>query len=158
LKPLILHGEYELTVDEKNRMLVPAEIRRQLVPDRDGEAFFLITGINGRPWLYPEGVYALLVDRDPTELTPHEDALDYDLFNLGLASRLEWDKQGRVLFPDRFVKRSGLGKDVTLVGARNHLELWDRQDWEAKRTDLLRKSAELALKARQVRNQPPTEV
>ena len=156
LRHLVFFGEFELTVDTtKNRMLLPAEIRRQVDPQRDGEAFFLVTGVDGRPWMYPERYYETLVSRDPSELTPTQDALDYDRMNLGMASRLEWDSQGRVLFPEKVLKRAGIGKEVTLVGNRDHLELWDRSEWDAERARLDAKRAEIALKMRQARQQPP---
>jgi len=154
-RPLTLHGEYELTIDEKNRMLVPSDIRKQIVKDRDGEAFFIVLATDGRPWLYPELVYEKLIARDDRELTPDEDALAYDRINLGMASRIEWDKQGRVLFPDKFLKRSGIGKNVTLLGVRNHLELWSTTDWEAEQKILAARQAEIALRARQARQSPP---
>jgi len=154
---LVLYGEYELTVDDKNRMLVPSEIRKQIDSQRDGEAFFLVMGVDGRPWLYPERYYEQLVSRDPGELTPTQDVLDYDRMNLGMASRLEWDKQGRVLFPDKVLKRSGIAKEVTLVGNRDHLELWDRSQWEAERERLSARREEIALRIRQARRaEPPT--
>jgi MraZ protein len=151
---LVLFGEHELTIDDKNRMRVPSEVRKQIDPERDGEAFFLVMGTDGRPWLYPEKHYETLVSRDPNELTPHEDALAYDRMNLGMASRIEWDKQGRVLFPDKFLKRSGVGRDVTLIGVRDHLELWSTKDWEVEREQLAARRAEIALKARQARQSP----
>jgi MraZ protein len=151
LRHLVLYGEYELTIDEKNRMLVPSDVRKAIDPERDGEAFFLIMGINRVPWLYPERTYESLVARDPGDITPGEDALAYDQMNFAMASRLEWDKQGRVLFPDKILKRTSLGRDVTLIGVRDHLELWNRSDWETHREALLARSAEIALKAKQAR-------
>jgi MraZ protein len=153
---LVLYGEHELSIDDKNRMLVPSEIRKQIDPQLDGEAFFLVLGIDGRPWLYPEKHYEELVSRQRSELTPDEDSLDYDRMNLGMASRIEWDKQGRVLFPEKFLKRSGIGKEVTLLGVRDHLELWPRAAWEAERQVLEARRAEVALKARQARQTPQT--
>jgi len=61
-----------------------------------------------------------------------------------------------VQFKDKLLQRSGIGKDVTLVGVNDHLELWNRSDWEAEREALSRRRAEIALKARQARQQPPT--
>jgi len=141
LRNLVLYGEYELTIDDKNRMLVPADIRKNIDPQRDGEAFFLVYGIDGRPWLYPERYYEQLVNRDPSELTPNDDVLAYDRMNLGMASRIEWDKQGRVLFPEKTLRRTGLGKEVTLIGVRDHLELWNTSSWEERRQALLEKRA-----------------
>ena len=155
MRHLVLYGNYELTVDDKNRILVPSEVRKKLDPDRDGEAFFLVTGRDGRLWLYPERHYELLVSRDPSELTPSEDTLAFDRLMLGLASRVEWDKQGRVLLPDKALKRAGIGKEVTLVGARDHLELWNRADWESEREQLETRRRDLVEKIRQERDKPP---
>ena len=155
MRHLVLYGNYELTVDDKNRILVPSEVRKKLDPERDGEAFFLVTGRDGRLWLYPERHYELLVSRDPSELTPSEDMLAFDRMMLGLASRVEWDKQGRVLLPDKALKRAGIGKEVTLVGARDHLELWNRADWESEREQLETRRRDLVEKIRQERDKPP---
>ena len=155
MRHLVLYGNYELTVDDKNRILVPSEVRKKLDPERDGEAFFLVTGRDGRLWLYPERHYEQLVSRDPSELTPSEDTLAFDRLMLGLASRVEWDKQGRVLLPDKALRRAGIGKEVTLVGARDHLELWNRADWESEREQLETRRRDLVEKIRQERDKPP---
>ena len=154
MRHLVLSGNFDLTVDDKNRILVPSEVRKKLDPERDGEAFFLVTGRDGRLWLYPERHYELLVSRDPSELTPSEDTLAFDRLMLGLASRVEWDKQGRVLLPDKALKRAGIGKEVTLVGARDHLELWNRADWESEREQLETRRRDLVEKIRQERDKP----
>ena len=151
MRHLVLYGEYELTIDDKNRMLIPSEVRRSIDPERDGEAFFLVVGVNRVPWLYPERAYEQLISRNPAELTPEEDSLAFDQMNFAMASRLEWDKQGRVLIPEKTLKRTGLTKDVTLIGVRDHLELWNQADWEARREALLARSAEIAIRAKQVR-------
>ena len=154
LRHLVLYGEYELTIDDKNRMLVPSDVRRSIDPERDGEAFFLVVGVNRIPWLYPERTYEALIARDPAELTPEEDALAFDQMNFAMANRLEWDKAGRVLIPDKTLRRTGLGKDVTLIGVRDHLELWNRAEWETRREALLARSSEIALRAKQARQTP----
>jgi MraZ protein len=149
VRHLLLFGEYDLNIDEKSRLLVPSEIRRQIDPERDGEAFFVITGVNRVPWMYPERYYEELVSRRPAELTPTEYVLAFDQLNFALASRVEWDKAGRVLIPDKTLKRAGLQKEVTLIGVRDHLELWNRKDWELRRQALEQKIPEIALLAKQ---------
>jgi len=49
--------------------------------------------------------------------------------------------------PDKTLRRSAIGKDVTLVGLGNHLELWNRNEWEIRSNELLEKSSEIALQA-----------
>ena len=44
---------------------------------------------------------------------------------------VELDRQGRVRIPQELVELVGLGREVVLLGVQDHLELWDRQRWEA---------------------------
>lgn len=143
----ILYGEHELSIDEKNRILVPAEIRKSLDPDRDGEAFFLVFGKNRKPWLYPRKYYEHLVSTGQQELMPNDDLLAFDQYHFAMASLLEWDKQGRILLPDKMLKRTGTGRVVTLIGARDHLELWNRTEWDARFEELIARSTEITLRA-----------
>jgi MraZ protein len=126
----ILYGEHELTIDDKNRLLIPAEIRKSLDPERDGESFFLVIGRNRKPWLYAEKYYQHLVSLRQQELTPDEDVLAFDQYHFAMVSQVEWDKQGRIQLRDKTLKRTGTLKEVTLIGARDHLELWNRSEWE----------------------------
>jgi MraZ protein len=154
LRHAVLYGEYELSIDEKNRLLIPAEIRKSMTPDRDGEAFFLIVGVNRKPWLYPERYYEELITQPTPEITPAEDLLAFDQMNFAMANKIGWDKQGRCLIPDKTLRRTGTTRgEVTLIGARDHLELWNRPDWDARREELMAKSSEIALRAKQVRQQ-----
>jgi MraZ protein len=137
-------------------LLIPSEIRKQLNPERDGDAFFVIVGINRKPWLYSERYYESLVFQQAPEITPGEDSLMFDQMNFAMASRVEWDKQGRILVPDKTLKRTGTNKEVTLIGARDHIELWNRPDWEAWEIELDRRRAEIALKAKQARKEDAT--
>lgn len=155
MKHAVLIGEFELTIDDKNRLLIPAEVRRTLDPQRDGEAFILVIGVNKRPWLYPENYYQQLVSAAEQSITPEEDSLAFDLMHFAMASRLEWDKQGRVLIPDKTLRRTGIGKEVTLVGVRNHLELWNRDDWEAHHEALMERMSEISLRAKQSQRVEP---
>lgn len=150
----ILYGEHELSIDDKNRMLVPAEIRKSLDVGRDGHAFFLAIGRNRKPWLYAEKYYEHLVSLGQQELTPDEDVLAFDQYHFAMASRLEWDKQGRILLPDKTLKRTGIAREVTLIGARDHLELWNRSEWENRFEELMQKSNEVTQRAKQARQHP----
>ena len=150
----VLYGEYELTIDEKNRLLIPSEVRRSINQDEHGEAFFLVIGINRLPWIYPERYYERLVTQEPGDIIPAQDLLAFDQLHFAMASRIEPDKQGRVVLPEKTLKRVGINdRDVTLIGARDHLELWNRADWEARRQELERRGPEIALAAKSARRQ-----
>jgi MraZ protein len=152
---LVFHGARELTIDDKNRLLIPSDVRRKIVPQRDGDAFYVVEGVNDKLWLYPELYYDSLTTQQQNELMPDEDALAYDHWNLGSAERIEWDKAGRILIPENYLKDAGLGKEVTLVGARDHLELWNRSDWRTYLEALRQRKSEIAVK-RRLRPPSPT--
>lgn len=145
----LLFGNYELTIDDKNRLLVPSEIRKAIDPETDGEAFFLVTGRNGKLWLYPEKYYETLASQIVSEMAPEDDLLAFDQLNFSLATRLEWDKQGRMVIPEKLLRKQELSREVTLIGVRDHAELWSRADWEAYAAELESRRAEVAFRAKQ---------
>jgi DNA-binding transcriptional regulator/RsmH inhibitor MraZ len=49
---------------------------------------------------------------------------------------MAWDAQGRVVLPEKLLTRANLGKNVTIVGAGDHLVIRNREDWE-KRAEML---------------------
>jgi len=149
----VLTGEFELNVDDKNRLLIPSEVRRSINQAEHGDGFFLVMGINRRPWLYPERYYENLVTAAPADITPEQDLLAFDQLHFALASRIELDGQGRLLLPQKILRRSGIQKEVTLIGVRDHLEVWNRADWEARIEELELKAAEIAVAAKRQRQQ-----
>lgn len=147
MRNAIFIGEHDLTLDDKNRLLVPSDVRRAMSPERDGEGFYVIIGVNRKPWLFPERYYEKLLDREgetlspEAELNPDLQRLDDWLKRFGGARRVAWDRQGRILLPDTTLRRTDTRRDVTLVGVRNHLELWNRDDWERHISGLLQLEA-----------------
>lgn len=154
MRHLLLIGEHELTIDEKNRLPVPSEIRKAIDSERDGDAFFLVLGLNRKPWLYPERYYEQLVFQAQPEITPGEEQLDFAHANFALANRLEWDSQGRLLIPAKTLRRTELNREVTLIGAGDHLEIWNRSDWDARREQILARHPDIAIRAKQARQTP----
>ena len=90
-----LFGNYELTLDEKNRLLVPSDIRKAWNPE-DSESLVIVPGINRKLWLYTEKFYEVMAGQMESELTPENEKEEYDQINFALAQRIEMDKQGRV--------------------------------------------------------------
>ncbi|HLL89800.1 MAG TPA: hypothetical protein VK324_10875 [Tepidisphaeraceae bacterium] len=134
--------------------MIPSQVRRVIQPERDGEALYVTVGRNEVPWLYTERYYEHLMSQAPAELTPDDDRLEYDQLMFALASRIEVDKQGRVLVPDKQLKYAGDSKELTLVGVRDHLELWNRAAWAAHSEGLRQRRAAIELRARQARQAP----
>jgi MraZ protein len=145
----LFFGAHDVGIDDKNRMPVPADIRRAIDPETDGEAFFLVPGINQKLWLYPEKYYKSLALQIHSEMAPGEDQIAFDQLNFAMASRVEWDRQGRILIPEKYIRKSGLNKEVTVVGMRDHIEVWNRSDWAVREEEIERRRAEITFRSRQ---------
>ena len=145
----MLFGDYDLLIDEKHRISIPAEVRRAINPQTDGEAFYVVTGINDRPWFWPEKHYESLAEGRTSDMAPAPGELAFDHLSFVKARRVVWDKQGRLLLPETTIRKASLGREVTLLASRDHLELWNRADWVARDEELERRRGEIFAQAHQ---------
>lgn len=124
-------GSHDLTIDAKNRLSIPYGVRDRLNAERDGKSFVVLPGSRANTLMvYPDKAFerARSTGR-PLEMAPPE-LYEWRLFELSQSAVLEPDSQGRVTIPERLLKRAGLGREVTLLGVADHLELWDRAAYE----------------------------
>jgi MraZ protein len=127
---LLLTGEYEHVIDHKGRVLVPNKLRNKIDVDEFGSNFYLNFGPNGILCLYPEKCFERLVMEMAQKNSAPDEIVAFERMNFALAGKVELDSQGRLLLNEKLRKRAGLKDNVTLVGVRDHIELWNTQDWE----------------------------
>lgn len=141
-------SEFELKIDIKNRLFVPADVRRVIDPEEHGRAFVVILGKNRKPWFYCDKFYRTLVGQLTPEMSPDDELIEYQQLKFALSDRIEWDDQGRVVLPEKTLRRAAILKDVTLVGVWDHLELWNRAEWDAHSDRLVQNSSEVESKGK----------
>ncbi len=127
---LLLTGEYKHIVDGKSRVLISNKLRSQIDADEHGSNFYLVLGANGILCLYPEKYFEQIALAVAPGATAPDEAVAFERISFALASKVELDKQGRLLLNERLRKRAGLKDRVTLVGVRDHIELWNSENWE----------------------------
>ena len=121
-------GTHELTVDPKNRLSIPAGVKREMDPEEDGESFVLVPGDwPGSLSLYGDRYFRRMAERRHASLDPGEEADMFETVFYSRATNLDIDKQRRVVLPQWMLDLARIGKHVTLSGARDHLILWDRE-------------------------------
>lgn len=127
---LMLTGEYEHTLDGKGRLFVSNKLRSQIDVEKHGADFYLVMGANGILCLYPEKYFQqIALAGAPGKAAPDE-SVAFERLSFALANRVELDRQGRLLLNEKTRKRANLGDNLTLVGIRDHIELWNSDDWE----------------------------
>ena len=112
----MLLGEHDHALDDKNRLTLPAKLRDEL-----GEGVVVTVGIDGCLTAYAERIRAL----DP--LSREGRMMQRHFF--AQAVRADLDKQGRMVLPARLLESAGIGREVTVAGVYDHLEIWDRARW-----------------------------
>lgn len=144
-KSMVITDRYDHAIDEKNRLAIPSAIRNAMDPQVDGTRFYLV----------PEGRYLQLIPEKLFEQmavlataglqVPSEIAKARRLI-FATTSKVEPDKQGRIIIPDRFMADSKnrdpyseavLGREVTLVGVGDRIEVWNRQDFVSHLRELM---------------------
>ena len=121
----MLLGEFNNSIDEKGRLIIPAKLRDDL-----GENFVICNGLEGCLFVYSQEEWSKFVAELETLPRMSKDARIYKRYFFGSASEGTFDKQGRVLVPTPLRKSANLEKDVVLVGVQDHVEIWDKALWE----------------------------
>lgn len=114
-------GEYNFTLDPKNRVSVPAKFREEL-----GEKFVISSGMDGCLYLTTTAYWEEF-SRKLSELPGTQEARMLQRFFNRNASEIEIDKQGRVLIPQKLKELAKLEKDVVVIGNGNKVEIWSEE-------------------------------
>jgi MraZ protein len=128
-------GTYEHTIDAKSRLAIPANIRSQWDPTKDGVAWYAVPWDKGLIRLYTESDFQKRAEAAELTLTPDEDEAELQATLFGLSARIEPDAAGRIRLPEDMLRFTGLSTEVVLVGARDRLEIRDRTEWKATEND-----------------------
>ena len=147
---LLLTGEYQHVVDNKSRVLISNKLRSQIDADVHGSSFYLVLGANGILCLYPEKYFEQIALAMEPRTTAPDEAVAFERMSFALASKIELDGQGRLLLNDKLRKRARLKDKITLVGVRDHIELWNSESWEQYLSDNMSQYQKQMSQARQV--------
>ena len=120
----MLIGEYQHTIDQKGRVIVPARFREDL-----GDSFYVTKGLDGCLFVLSPGEWTRLQER--VSAMPISKARGLQRFFFSGAVEAQPDRQGRVLLPQTLRDYAGLEKDVTFIGASSRAEIWDTAHWTA---------------------------
>ena len=127
----LLIGEFEATIDTKRRLAISSAIRDQIVAHEDGESFILVLGPDRHLWLYPDLYYRRLLATMRRSALPSRQQRKTDLF-FAMARVLKPDAQGRVVLPEKSIQRAVVADRITLVGIKDHIEIWPSDEWDGR--------------------------
>ncbi len=121
-------GRFDYSIDAKGRLNIPAKFRKALAPQA-GETFVICRAPGGCLRAYPLDAwerYEDEVDRMPQ--TPETVKFQRLLYSTVSESCL--DSQGRIMLSPKQLEIAGIKKNVTLIGKRGHIEIWETGRFE----------------------------
>lgn len=157
---MVFTGTYEHSIDAKNRLAIPAEVRAQLQTDADHARpahLYVTLGEGQALCLYTERSFEKRAEElDHSNLEPDQ-LLAYERLMFSLARRVELDGQGRVRLPENLLQMAKLKADVVLIGVKDHLEVRDREVWQSHVKHMLELQPQLLMNPRRAmgRGTPP---
>ena len=118
-------GEFEHSVDDKNRLILPARFRDALA-----DGVVVTRGIDGCLYAYSREDWDRLADErlGSLDLLSSDDRMIQRYF-FSAATDAKPDKQGRIMLPTPLLEYAKLGREVIVAGVNDHLEIWDRAAW-----------------------------
>ena len=124
----MLIGEYIHTIDEKNRISLPAKFRKEM-----GKKVIITPGLDQCLFIFTTAEWQKVSKRlsdsnsDLSFLSADKRSFNRNMF--GQASDAEVDRIGRILIPDFLKERIKLGKNAALVGVQDRVEVWNDKVW-----------------------------
>lgn len=139
-----LIGTYNCKVDAKGRMMIPAGMKKQLMPILD-DGFVLRRSVFQKCLeLYPMAEWQLLMQKMNTLNRFKKKNNDFiRRFSAG-ARIIEVDGNGRLLIPKDLTVFANISKDIVISPSINIIEIWDRELYEQSIDDTALDFADLA--------------
>ncbi len=135
----MLLGEYQNSIDAKNRLIVPAKFRDEL-----GYKCILTRGLDACLILYPLSTWQ--VQQEALAALPNSDVKARALrrYIYQNAVECEVDKQGRVLIPQYLKSAASIEKDLVTIGMLDRVEIWAKERYDSDENGGLLSAEDLA--------------
>jgi len=122
----LLAGEYQVKVDNKGRIRIPADLLRQL-PEDSRTQFVLNKGFEGSLSLYPIYRWNIIAEEmSRLNYFREKDRQFQRMFFQGV-TQVELDSNERLLIPKRLIDQAGITDEVVISAFGQTIELWPKQ-------------------------------
>ncbi len=132
-------GEYEHTLDEKNRVSIPKLFRTGL-----GKKMVMTRGLDNCLFVYSRATWEKVAGKLQELSFAQADTRGFNRFILSGAAEVEVDAAGRVLIPEHQRQFAGLSKTIVFAGVSDRVEIWDAAIWKAYKAEIEKKAETMA--------------
>lgn len=132
-------GSFKTFFSGKNRLILPKRFRKELGNE---DKFYILLGENGELWGFDLKNWAKLSESILEVPLSSEEGRIERLKFFPRAEECLLDNQGRFILPQGFVENLDFKNEVMIIGAGDHFEIWNPEEWEKLITYLTNKKDE----------------
>ncbi len=137
----MLIGEYQHTLDDKNRVSLPKQFRALL-----GRKIVVTRGLDNCLFVYSQKAWGTVAEKLQSLTFAQADTRGFSRFFLSGAAEVDVDAAGRILIPDHQKQFAHLGKTIVFAGVSDRVEVWDVEKWNAYKARIEKEADTLAEK------------
>ncbi len=141
----MLIGEYIHTIDEKNRVSMPAKFRQEL-----GKKIIITPGLGKCLFIFTikewEKVSKKLSDSEADLSFLKADQRSFNRYMFGRAAEVDIDSIGRMLIPEFLQEGIRLRDKAAIIGVKDRVEIWNEKAWSEQKEIVSKQAEQLAEK------------
>lgn len=119
-------GEYDHALDDRGRVTLPRKIRQEL----DQDEVIVSRGFDACIFGFDRDSWEKEATKQLEAPVTEEKARSIRRYMFAGAQKVEVDKLGRILLPALLKEYAGVSGEVKVIGAGDHFEIWDKEQWE----------------------------
>ncbi|MDB5259318.1 MAG: cell division protein MraZ, MraZ protein [Candidatus Taylorbacteria bacterium] len=125
----MLIGEYTHTIDDKNRLSLPAKFRQEM-----GKKVVVTPGLDNCLFVFTLKEWEKFSGKLAESSMLQADTRSFNRYILGGAVEADIDSIGRILVPDFLRARAGIAATegatkVAIIGVQSRVEIWNEKSW-----------------------------
>jgi MraZ protein len=118
-------GEYDHSLDDRGRVTLPRKIRQEIT----GEEIVLARGYEGCIFGFDKSSWEKEAGKHLDTPVTDEKGREVRRYLFAGAEKVGIDKLGRILLPAQLKEHGLITREVKVIGAGDHFEIWDTARW-----------------------------
>jgi MraZ protein len=119
-------GEFCNSIDQKNRLSIPAKFRNSLDQEND-KIFVLSKGFDECLFLYPLEEWKIVEEQLSSLSSIRDKNRNFIRKITRHANYVRYDSQGRIAIPEILLNYANISKEALIIGVVKKIEIWNKK-------------------------------
>ncbi|MBU1326640.1 division/cell wall cluster transcriptional repressor MraZ [Patescibacteria group bacterium] len=119
-------GEYEHSLDDRGRVTLPRKIRQEI----EERELILARGFDNCIFGFDKGSWEKEAGKHLDTPVTDKGGRRVRRYLFSAAQKVEIDKLGRILLPAQLKEYASITRELVVIGAGDHFEIWDKENWK----------------------------